>query len=275
MSGGYSGEYGVESQLVSWREDGHVLILSLDDQETRNSLSPTMIDAVCDALDRFDKASHLRCAVLTGTDRSFCSGGNPKRMLEPIYREATADEITRHYALTFHRIPLALAALSKPLIAAINGHAIGAGLDIACYCDIRLAVEDAKFASSFVKLGLVPGDGGAWILPRIVGAAKAAELMLTGTAIDAQEAKRVGLVSEVVPAAELLDRALILGRAIAENPPHSVRLIKQLQRISETLTLEEALGVAAQTQAIAQQTDDHVEAVKAMLERRAANFSGQ
>jgi len=262
------------NDFVEWREEGHVAILVLRDEVSRNSLSPSMIDAVCAGLDRVDDTRHIRCAVLTGSGSAFCSGGNPKRMLEPVYTQATTDEITRQYARTFHRIPLKLRGLTKPVVAGINGHAIGAGLDLACYCDVRVAAEEAKFASSFVKLGLVPGDGGAWILPRIVGSARAAELMLTGAAIDAREARAIGLVTHVVPRAGVLTRAVELAQAIAANPPHATRMIKQLQRASEDLALPEALSIAAQMQAVAHKVPDHKEAVRAGLENRTPNYSG-
>jgi len=160
------------------------------------------------------------------------------------------------------------------VIAAVNGPAIGAGCDLACMCDLRIAGESARFAESFVKVGIVPGDGGAWLLPRIVGFAKATEMALTGDMIDAAEAKAIGLVLKVVSDAELLDAARALARRIAVNPPHAVRMTKRLLREAHNARLDTVLELSAAFQALAHATGDHAEAVAAMLGKRPGNFTG-
>ena len=171
-------------------------------------------------------------------------------------------------------MPLALFNLEVPVIAAVNGAAIGAGMDLACMCDVRIASEHAKFAESFVKLGIIPGDGGAWLLPRLIGLSRASELSFTGDVIGAQQAVEWGLVSRVVPADKLLEAANDLAAHIAANPPHAVRLTKRLLREAMHTRLDTLLEMAASFQALSHQTDDHREAVAAFLEKRTPTFKG-
>jgi enoyl-CoA hydratase/carnithine racemase len=172
-------------------------------------------------------------------------------------------------------VPRRIARFEKPLIAAVNGPAIGAGLDLACMCDIRIAAREARFGSTFVKLGLVPGDGGAYLLSRVIGFPRALELMLTGRLIDSAEAERIGLVHEVVEASDLLASAHEKARQIAGNAPLAVRLTKVAAYQAQHMGLEQALNAAATYQGIAQNSADHLEGVKALLEKRPARFEGR
>jgi enoyl-CoA hydratase/carnithine racemase len=166
-------------------------------------------------------------------------------------------------------------ALEVPVVAAINGHAIGAGLDLATMCDVRIAAKSAKFAESFVKLGIVPGDGGAWLLPRVVGFAKATELALTGETIDSAEALRIGLVTQVVEDSELMAAAQAMAAKIAANPPHAVRMTKRLLREGQTAELKNILEMSAAMQSLAHATKDNDEAITAFLEKRTPVFNGE
>jgi 2-(1,2-epoxy-1,2-dihydrophenyl)acetyl-CoA isomerase len=161
-----------------------------------------------------------------------------------------------------------------PIIAAVNGPAIGLGCDVACLADMRIASERAKFGVTFLKLGIVPGDGGTWILPRIIGDARAAELFYTGEVIDAATALDWGLVSRVVPNDELMDEARTLAAKIAAMPPHSLRQAKMLMRQGQKVSYDTALELAANTQAMMHTTEDHAEGVAALIEKRAARFEG-
>jgi enoyl-CoA hydratase/carnithine racemase len=172
-------------------------------------------------------------------------------------------------------LPLAFQALDVPVIAAVNGAAVGAGCDLACMCDIRVAGESARFAESFVRLGIIPGDGGAWILPRIVGFPKATELVLTGEMIDAAEALKIGLVTHVVPDDQLVMRAKEIANKIAANPPHAVRMAKRLLRQGQDTSLSNILEMSAAMQAVVHTTADHDEAITAFVERRPPHFSGE
>lgn len=163
----------------------------------------------------------------------------------------------------------------KTIVAAVNGPAVGAGFDLALMCDLRVAAEGATFAESFVRLGLVSGDGGAWWLPRVIGAARAAQMTLTGDPIDARQAADWGIVSQVCPAERLREEALALARRVARHPPLSLRLNKRLLRESERLTLAQSLELAAGLQSIVQHTADQREAVDAFVTKREPRFRGE
>jgi enoyl-CoA hydratase/carnithine racemase len=183
------------------------------------------------------------------------------------------ETIREEYRNGIQRLPRALYNLDVPVICAINGPAIGAGLDLTCMCDIRIASEKATFAESFVKVGIVPGDGGAWLLPRAVGMSKAAEMAFTGDSFDAQEALACGLVSRVVAPEKLMEEALKLANKIAANPGGVLRMTKRLLREGERSTLDSLLEISAGYQAIAHMTPDHHEAVNAFIEKRPPKFS--
>ncbi len=255
--------------------DGHIAVLTINRQQTRNALSGEEVFAAFES--RFAELNAdkgIRAAILTGSGTAFCSGGNVAEM-----RDKTgmfgggAAEVTEGYRVGIQRIPRAFLTLEVPIIAAVNGPAMGAGCDLASMCDIRIASSSAKFAESFVKLGIIPGDGGCWLLPRVVGQSKAAELALTGDTISADEALRIGLVSRVVSPEELMAAALELAGRIAVNPPEVLRWTKQLLRQAQTQTLDQALVEAGRVQGLAHQTADHHEAVNAFFEKRPPVFS--
>ena len=265
------------SDLVLRSELDGVVTLTLNQPETRNPISdPAMIDALCGALAAADADPATRVIVLTGAGEAFSSGGNIASMRKGGgLNDAQPVETRRNYRRGIQRIPLLMESLEVPVIAAVNGPAIGAGCDLACMCDIRIAGESAKFAESFVKMGIVPGDGGAWLLPRVIGYSRAAELTFTGDMLNAPEALVCGLVSRVVPDAELMTSATALARRIAANPPHALRMSKRLMREARTNSLATILEMSAAFQALAHTTADHAEAVEAFLDKRRPNFTGQ
>jgi enoyl-CoA hydratase/carnithine racemase len=188
---------------------------------------------------------------------------------------ADAVAIRDGYRRNIHELVRALIGLEVPSIAAVNGAAIGLGCDVACMADIRIASDKAIFGATFLKLGLVPGDGGAWLLPRVIGMSRAAELLYTGKVIDAAIAERWGLVSEVVPHETLMDAAFALANAIAAQPPHALRLTKSLLRHGQSASYDAVMEMSAASQAISHLTDDHMEGVMAMIEKRAPVFTGR
>jgi len=262
---------------VRYEQDGHIVTLTLDKHETRNAISEdTMIDAIEAACARINADQNVRVAIITGAGSAFSSGGNVKDMRDKVGMfGGTAAEIRDGYRNGIQRIPLAVAGLEVPIIAAVNGPAIGAGCDLAMMCDMRIAAENAVFAESFVKVGLIPGDGGAWFLPRVVGRARANEMAFTGEPVDAQTALEWGMVSRVVPAEELMTAANDLARRVAANPPTALRMTKKLIKEGEHTQLETLLEASASMQALAHQTNDHEEAVAAILEKRPPNFTGE
>lgn len=257
------------SEAVLYEADGGIVTLTLNRPEKRNPISePDVVVALVGALGRVQADPTARTVILTGAGTAFSSGGDLGAM------EAALAERTRNPAATvayytegIQRIPRAFEALDVPVIAAVNGPAIGAGTDLACMCDLRIASEQARFAESFVKLGIIPGDGGAWLLPRIVGWSKACEMAFTGDVLSAQEALSCGLVSQVVPQNELLPAARRLAERIAGNPPLAVRATKRLLRDGRAASLSTLLELSANAQAIAHTTEEHRAALANALSR--------
>jgi enoyl-CoA hydratase/carnithine racemase len=263
-----------DSPLKVERE-GAVIILTLNAPERRNGIVPELIEAMLVAVETINADPSTKCAILTGADPAFCAGGNLKGMYarEGVYG-AGFDERKRFYMEGIQRLTLAMTSIAVPVIAAVNGPAIGAGLDFVTMCPIRIASERASFAESFIKLGMVSGDGGAWLLPRVIGDAAAAELTLTGDTIDAETAKSLGIVSRIVAHAHLLSTARDIAARIVRHPPEAIRQNLKLLRESRRLDLAGALDLASTMQANIQMTADHYEAVSAAVEKRPAMFTG-
>lgn len=257
--------------------DGHVETWTLNLPERRNPISDLpMVEALEAAAARVAGDVSVRAVVLTGAGPAFSSGGDVKAMAERSGMfGGTPEEVADGYRRGIQRIPRALFDCPVPLVAAVNGPAVGAGCDLALMCDLRIASTTAFFAESFVKVGLIPGDGGAYLLPRVVGAARAAEMALTGDRVSAETALAWGLVSRVVEPDELLTVAHELAGRIAANPPAAVRAGKQLLREAAGRTLEEVLDRSADVQALLHQTADHAEAVAAFVEKREPRFTGE
>ena len=261
---------------LDYAQDGAIVTLTLNAPDIRNAISGAeMIDALEDACERLNADMSVRAAILTGAGTAFSSGGNVKKMHDGGgLAGALPAQTRRNYKLGIQRIPLAFDRLEVPVIAAVNGPAIGAGCDLACMCDVRIAAESARFAESFVKLGIIPGDGGAWLLPRIVGYSKACEMAFTGDMLSAAEALACGLVSKVVPDAELMTETRKLAQRIAVNPPHAVRMTKRLIREGRNVQLATLLELSAAMQSLAHATADHKEAVAAFIDKRKPRFDG-
>ena len=252
----------------------HVLTLTMSSPDTRNALTSDdqfeEFESICVEIND-NKA--IRAVVLTGDGSAFCAGGNVKDMRERkgLFSGDPFDQADA-YRKGIQRIPRAIYSLNVPIIAAVNGPAVGAGCDLATMCDIRIGTDKTMFAESFVKLGIIPGDGGAWFLPRAVGYSNACKMAFTGEPIRAQEALTMGLISEIVETERLVGRAQELAASIAQNPPHAVRLTKQLMRASEKSSLDELLDKSAAFQAVCHAEADHVEAVEAFFEKRPGNY---
>ena len=248
--------------------------LTLDRDDVRNELTGTGLAGEIAAVARWvNVAPDVSVLVLTGVGASFSAGGNVKDM--QARRGAFAGdayELQDGYRRGIQQMALAMHAVEVPTIAAVNGAAIGAGLDLACMCDIRLAASGARLGETFVNLGLIPGDGGAWFLQRVIGYERAALLTFTGRVLDAAQALEIGLVSEVVAPAALAERAQALAAEIAAQPPQALRMAKRLMRDARRMELPELLELSAAFQGIAHQLPDHHEALIAFQERRAPVF---
>jgi enoyl-CoA hydratase/carnithine racemase len=260
------------SNFLSYEQDGAVATLTLNSPGTRNVLTGnTAPQDFVDACARINADASVRVVILTGAGTAFSAGGDLKDMQKMF--DYSPGELRDWYRTGVQRLAMAVYNLEVPAIAAVNGPAIGAGCDLTTMCDIRIASEKAVFAESFVKVGLIPGDGGAWLLPRVVGKSMAAEMSFTGRTLDAQEALKVGLVSRVVPHDDLLTQARTLANQIAANPGGALRMAKKLLREGERLDFAPLLEMSASLQALAHKTPQHVEAVNAFVEKRAPDFS--
>lgn len=263
------------SDLRYERED-ELAIVTLDRPDARNAYSEAMVESLVQAFDAAEADAEVRCIVLTGAGRSFHAGGDLKRMRDSSGMFSGGPvTLRRRYIEGIQRVPRRLAACDKPVIAALNGAAIGAGLDLACMCDIRVAAKGAKLGSTFVKVGLVPGDGGAYFLARTIGFPRALEMVLTGRIVTAEEGLGMGLVHAVVERDALMDEAKARARLIAANAPLAVQLTKRAAYRSWDQDMDTALELAASFQGMAQNTEDHKEAVDAILGKREPRFSGR
>lgn len=260
-------------QHVIYSQRAHVLTVTLNRPERRNALNPRAYGEIESAFRAANDDEDVRVVIVTGADPAFCSGEDVKEMMTGEVRPAPSAATPGRRPPT----PAAMAALDcvKPVIAAVNGSAVGWGMELALYADIRLASVNAKFAELFVKRGLVCDVGGFYRLPALVGPSKAAELLFTGEAIGASEALRIGLVSEVLPHAELMSKANALAAVIAANPPLAVRAMKQGLRRAAHGDPREIGSWAIDTIYRLFQTEDHREGVKSFLEKREAVFKGR
>ncbi|MBU6498521.1 MAG: crotonase/enoyl-CoA hydratase family protein [Rhodospirillales bacterium] len=255
-------------------EHAGVAIITLNRPELRNAISSEeMISGIEQAVRRLNADHAVRAAVITGAGAGFSSGGNVRDMAaRDGFSQMDAWRVRNGYEDGIQRIPRAITTLRVPLIAAVNGPAIGAGFDLSCMADIRIASTKAKFGATFVKLGIIPGDGGVAFLRRAIGASRAAEMIFTGDLIDAGQALAWGLVSRVVEPEELLPMARDLAGRIAANPTSAVRLAKRLMQTTEGAGLETILELSACMQSLAHGTPDHREAVTAFVEKRPPVF---
>ena len=246
-----------------------VATLTLNRHDVRNALTGTAliedIIAVAEWVNRCDEVSVL---VITGAGSAFSSGGNVKDMAERGGDFAgDVAEVATRYRRGIQRIPLALQQAEVPIIAAVNGPAVGAGFDLANMADIRIASEKAKFGETFLNLGIIPGDGGAWFMQRLIGYQRAFELTLSGRIVGAAEAQEIGIVLEVVAPDQLMVRASELAARFAAQPPKAVRLTKRLMKMAQRMELKDFLDLSAAFQGMCHNEAEHLEAVRKMLEK--------
>jgi enoyl-CoA hydratase/carnithine racemase len=250
----------------------HVAVITLNRPKVRNAFSKEMIGLWNSFLEKAREDEEVRVVVVTGKGDTFCSGGDIREMAEGRLRSW---DMKNFLGEGVHRIALTLETLEKPVIAAINGAAMGAGMDMALMCDMRVCSDRAVLAESYIHLGLVPGDGGAYFLPRLVGPSKALELLLTGDPIQPEEALRLGIVNRVVEHEQLMEEALRLAGKMAQKPPLAVRMMKRAVRQARSGDLRPHLDYISSQLALLTETEDHLEAAKAFVEKRRPVFSGR
>jgi enoyl-CoA hydratase/carnithine racemase len=251
-----------------------VMVATLNRPEKKNALSEDMLELLRNALKSANDDRSIGCFVLTGAGDAFCSGGDlGRRSAEsgdptPLERKQRLQNVT-------HKVALAVEEFEKPLIAAVNGSAVGAGMDLALMCDMRFAGRSARFAEAYIRVGLLPGNGGCYFLPRLVGPAKALELLLTGDFVGADEAMRIGLVNNVFSDETLIDETMAFAARLAEGPPIQQRDIKKLMYQSLRTDLRTSLEAVSAHMAVIQSTDDYKEAIQAYKDKRKPTYQGK
>ncbi len=257
---------------VLYHTTGNTAVITINRPEVKNAFSPEMIRLWREYLVHAKEDGDVRVVVVTGAGDTFCSGGDIRDMAEG---RLQSWDMKRFLWDGVHRIVLALEDMDKPVIAAINGAAMGAGMDMAIMCDMRVCSDKARLAESYIMMGLVPGDGGAFFLPRLVGTSKALELLLTGDVIDPNEALRLGIVNRVVPHERLMEETMSLARKIESKPPLAVRMMKRAVYQGLTSTLRAHLDYISSQLSLLSETWDHKEAALSFLEKRKPVFEGR
>jgi 2-(1,2-epoxy-1,2-dihydrophenyl)acetyl-CoA isomerase len=261
------------SETIKYDVADRIATITLNRPERMNAFTWEMTDAWADALSEAQHNDAVHVVIVTGAGKAFCSGGDIQNMGErqdrtPLMRK---EELAGHV----QKIPLTLEAMDKPVIAAVNGAATGAGMDLALQCDLRFAAASARLGETYVRVGLVPGAGGTWFLPRLVGTAKALELFWTGEIIDAGEAERLGIVNKVLPDDQLLTHVRDVATKIARGPQLSIRFIKRAVYQGARIDLRTSLDLISSHYAVVSSSADHKEAVAAYLEKRKPSFTGK
>jgi enoyl-CoA hydratase/carnithine racemase len=270
----------MDFEHILYEQANGVATITLNRPDRMNAFTNTMIREWAQALEDARLDADVRAVIVTGAGRGFCAGADLRgesglQNVAGAGGPPSAADRRNWLRDSVHYVPRAVALLDKPYIAAVNGAAVGAGMDMCSMADIRIASEAARFSMGYVRVGLVPGDGGCYYLPRIVGMAKALELIWTGDFIDGQEALRIGYVTRVVPADDLLPAARELAERIAKGPAVAVQLAKRLAYRGQQQDVLEALEAAGQAMAIVQSTEDAREGPRAFVEKREPQFRGR
>lgn len=254
-----------------------VATLTFCRNDVRNALTGTgLIDDILATLDWVNTTPEVSVLIMTGDGAAFSSGGNVKEMLEKQgLFEGSSLSIEAKYRRGIQRIPVAMDRAEIPIIAAVNGAAIGAGFDLACMCDLRIGSTNAIICETFINLGIIPGDGGAWFLQRLIGYQQAAELTFTGRLVKAEEAHKLGIFLELTELEQLLPRAREIASQIAAKPPQALRMSKRLMKRAQRGNLSDFLELCACYQGMVHHTADHTEAINAFLEKRDPVYVGR
>lgn len=260
--------------------DNHIAYITLNRPDRLNAFSEEMIDLWIEALEKIRDSEDIRAVLVSGNGKAFCTGGDVKEMMagNGFYksdRDITSTALARKNSLwrKIQRVPLLLQEIEQPVIAKIHGAAFGAGLDMALMCDIRIAEAGTKLSESYVNVGIVPGDGGAYFLPRLIGKDKALDMLWTGKIIDAEEAKKIGLVTFVEPKETIDKFTEDYLQKLVEGPQQVIRLIKRAVYQNENMDLRSSLDLISSHMGIVTELNDYKEGVQALLEKRKPKFN--
>lgn len=264
-------------KTILFEKKSGVAVMTLNLPDVRNAITGEdvirEVESVCNLV---NKDTDINVLIITAVDPAFSSGGNIKDMkARKGMFGGKPGQVMENYRRNIQRIPLAVHGVEIPTIAAVNGPAIGAGCDLTLMCDLRVASRKAKFGETFLNVGLIPGDGGAYFLPRAVGMAKACELTFTGDVIDADTALEIGMVNYVTEHGDLMNKARELAEKIAAKPPQALRMAKRLLYMGQRASLQDLLEPSSAYQALCHFSEDHEEALDAMFEKRPPKFTGK
>ncbi|MHC1730117.1 MAG: enoyl-CoA hydratase-related protein [Syntrophobacteraceae bacterium] len=267
----------MEFKEILFKTDGAIATMTLNRADTRNALTdPEMIREIKSVCAMVNSDMGIKALIVAAVDPAFSSGGNVKDMRDRKGMfQGTPAEVCEKYKQNIQEVLLAVYNVEIPTIAAVNGSAVGAGCGLALLCDIRVASRKATFGQTVLNVGLIPGDGSAWTLPRAVGMAKACEMLFCADMIDAETALSIGLINAVADHDKFMDKAVEIAGKIASRPPQALRLTKRLLRNASSTTLEHSMLDAAAYQSLCHYTDDHMEALAAMFEKRKPQFLGK
>ncbi|MEQ8652343.1 MAG: enoyl-CoA hydratase-related protein [Kiloniellales bacterium] len=267
----------IETKDSSLTLEGRIALLTFQRDDLRNALTGSqLIDDIVATVDWANRSPEVSVLMITGAGSAFSAGGNIKEMRER--GGAFAGSVAaceERYRRGIQQIPLALDRCEVPVIAAVNGPAIGAGCDLACMCDIRIGSSKAAFGETFVNLGIIPGDGGAWFLQRLIGFQRAADLTFTGRVVKAEEALELGLLLKITTPEDLMSEALAYAQTVAAKPPQALRYAKRLMKSAQRMELRDFLDLCATLQGVCHNSEDHLEAVTAFLEKRPPVLQGR
>lgn len=261
-------------EAITYEIAERIATITFSEPEVMNAMTADMVNETIDALDRAALDPDVLVVIITGSGRAFSAGGDVRGLGERTDGQQPGPFQRRAWLRRTQRLILAIRGIEKPVLAAINGVAAGGGCDIALACDIRFMADSARIGEVFASIGLFPGTGGTWLLPRVVGVEKALELIWTAELIDAEEAKRIGLVGHVAPAAELGEKVLDFARKLAQGPPLGLALAKAAVYRGLDQDLVAALDYASTAEAITLTSEDHMEGIRAFREKRRPNFEG-
>jgi enoyl-CoA hydratase/carnithine racemase len=260
-----------DSELLYEVKD-RIATITLNRPDKMNAFTGPMIERWAGSLQEAQRDPDVNVVVVTGAGKAFCSGGDVGRMRDG---EPTPLDNKNGLWERIHNVPKTLEAMDKPVIAMVNGVAVGAGMGMSLMCDMRIASDAARFSTGYVRVGLVPGDGDTYFLPRLIGTARALELLWTADFIEAPQALELGIVNRVVPAAKLAEETYALARRIADGPQIPIRMIKRLVYQSMRLDLRTHLDLVSSHMAVVRDTADHKEGVQAFKDKRAPKFTGR
>ena len=262
---------------LKYEKNGSVVTLTMNRPDIRNPLGePEDVINFEEASKLINDDRDVRCVILTGAGKAFSAGGNVKNMQNKSGNfSGSSVGLRDRYKKGIHKIIKAIWNIEVPVIAAINGPAIGLGNDVACLADIRISSDNAKFGVTFLKIGLIPGDGGAWLLPKIIGMSRASELLFSAKLIEPKTAKEWGLISDFYKSDDLLKEANEIASSIIKQPPDALRMSKKLLREGMGASFDNILEMSASMQALMHLTDDHQEALSAFFEKRDGDFKGK